>query len=84
MSIKIDDVCTGCGACVAACPLQALSLATELPKGRGRKRALVDPLHCCDCGGCIACCPHLAMHLDLNLSRKERAQNDTNDSFPMD
>jgi len=47
--VYIKDRCTGCGACVAACPHQALSLT---PEG-----VLADPDRCQGCGACVAACP---------------------------
>jgi dissimilatory sulfite reductase (desulfoviridin) alpha/beta subunit len=45
--------CTGCGACEAACPDGAVSLADGL--------AVVDPAACLACGRCVAVCPTGAM-----------------------
>ncbi len=57
MTITIGERCSGCGVCVATCPFGALSLHTDQPRGRGRKKAVVDGLLCCRCGGCIDQCP---------------------------
>ncbi|MCD6416029.1 MAG: 4Fe-4S binding protein [Planctomycetes bacterium] len=47
--VRIDqDRCTRCGACVAACPLQAA-------KGRVERKAL--PADCFSCGRCLNTCP---------------------------
>lgn len=53
--------CTGCGHCVAACRLHALSLETEQPNGFGQKRAQVDTARCSGCGDCLPACPYQAL-----------------------
>jgi pyruvate formate lyase activating enzyme len=47
-----SERCVCCGACVAACPQQAVSL--DLP---GR----IDRLRCDDCGKCVLACPSSAL-----------------------
>ncbi|MBD1400018.1 4Fe-4S binding protein [Pelobacter sp. M08fum] len=65
MAVIISERCSGCGACVSACPFAALTLLTDQPRGRGKKRAVVDPCLCCNCGGCIDQCPLNAINLTL-------------------
>lgn len=56
MAVKVDiDTCIGCGACVATCPVQALSMDND--------KAKVDPDVCVDCGACIGVCPVNALSL---------------------
>ncbi|MDG6220092.1 MAG: 4Fe-4S binding protein [Candidatus Thermoplasmatota archaeon] len=51
MPAKIDQgTCTGCGACVSACPAEAISL-------QDNGKAIVDPDACIDCGACVDECP---------------------------
>ena len=59
--LQIAATCTGCGRCVAACPIHALTLVTERANGFGRKTATVDPQRCTGCGLCLPACPHLAL-----------------------
>ncbi len=50
MSATVDtEKCSGCGDCVAACPLDAISIQAE--------KAVVDPETCGDCGACVDVCP---------------------------
>ena len=50
-----EEVCMGCGQCVAICAYDALKLDTV------RKKAVVDPLKCQGCGACAATCPSKAI-----------------------
>lgn len=49
------EQCVGCGACVAACPFDALTLQDGL--------AIVDAAHCMGCGVCEGQCPAGAIAL---------------------
>ncbi len=52
-----EDVCTGCGLCVAACPYDAREID---PK---RKISVVKEALCQGCGACISVCPNNASEL---------------------
>ncbi len=57
MSIVIDqEKCTGCGECVVACPLEAISMKND--------KAQVDPDTCGGCGACVDVCPAGAISLE--------------------
>ncbi|GAB4279238.1 MAG: NADH-quinone oxidoreductase subunit NuoF [Deferrisomatales bacterium] len=49
-AFEITDSCTGCRACVAACPVDAVS-------GERRARHAIDPELCIRCGACRDACP---------------------------
>ncbi len=42
-------VCTGCGACISACPVGAIALVDSV--------ASIDPDRCTQCGACVEACP---------------------------
>ncbi|MDR3111334.1 MAG: 4Fe-4S binding protein [Planctomycetaceae bacterium] len=57
MSAKVDhSKCTGCGGCVSACPLDAITVTDD--------KATVDPNTCGDCGSCIDACPEGAISME--------------------
>ena len=45
-----EETCTGCGACVDVCPVEAITLKDD-------GKAKVDPDTCIDCGVCVTECP---------------------------
>ncbi len=48
--------CTGCGACVDVCPVQAISLVNG--------KAVVDKETCIDCAACTSECPSEAITME--------------------
>ncbi|MBN1860687.1 MAG: 4Fe-4S binding protein [Candidatus Thermoplasmatota archaeon] len=56
MAVKVDkEKCTGCGACVTACPVEALKVVNE--------KVEVNEDTCIDCGTCVDECPVQALSL---------------------
>ena len=51
----VNEKCTGCGLCVNACPVEAISLKNN--------KAKVDTEKCVDCGQCVAECPNAAIRI---------------------
>lgn len=64
-----EDVCSGCGVCVAVCKTEATTLKEE----DGKKKAHIDKAKCEGCGVCIAACPSGARKLKegYKVSREE-------------
>ena len=50
MAFKINDDCIGCGACVAECPVEAIS-------DNGSGQMVIDADTCLSCGACAGVCP---------------------------
>ena len=51
MAYVIDkEKCIGCGACVADCPVEAITINDE-------GKAVINPEKCIGCGTCSAVCP---------------------------
>lgn len=44
------DTCVGCGSCVGACPVNAISMD-------GDGKAVINQETCIKCGTCIGICP---------------------------
>ena len=48
-----EDLCSGCGVCVAICPYEA----STLERKDGQIKSAIDDLKCKRCGVCISACP---------------------------
>ncbi|MBE6595644.1 MAG: 4Fe-4S dicluster domain-containing protein [Ruminococcaceae bacterium] len=49
MAYKITDACVACGACVEACPVEAIT--------EGDGKYVINPDLCIECGACEGECP---------------------------
>lgn len=56
MAAKVDrKKCTGCGACVEVCPVEAIKMVNDV--------AVIDENECTECGLCVDECPEDAISL---------------------
>ncbi len=60
--------CPGCGACVSACPVDAISLKADK---WGYYRSSVDYEKCINCGKCAHICPALQLQANSNTKRPD-------------
>lgn len=63
MELKIyEDRCKGCGSCVKACPMKALSFSEKI-NVQGVNFTQVDREKCIACGTCYTVCPDLVFEI---------------------
>jgi ferredoxin len=77
--LAIDHAaCNGCGKCVDACPVEALSLVSANDPTRPRKKASrLDEGACLGCGVCVGACPENGLRLASRPKRVITPLNST-------
>jgi len=65
-----SDACNGCGKCVDACPVEAMTLVSANDPARARKRvAKLDADVCLGCGVCVRACDRKGLELTPRAQR---------------
>ncbi len=59
-----NDKCKGCGKCVSACPIDAISMTDAKPR-----KAAIDNGLCLGCGVCYSTCKFDALHMKARAQR---------------
>jgi ferredoxin len=79
-----DDLCNGCGKCVDACPVEAMTLVSANdPQKPRKKKAVLDDERCLGCGVCIATCAKDALMLRMREERVITPLNSTHRAVVM-
>jgi ferredoxin len=61
---RVEEDCNGCGKCVQACPVEAMSLVSANdPRYPKKKSAQLNEQLCLGCGVCVPVCSRKALHL---------------------
>ena len=71
MAYVVTQSCTSDGACVIACPVNAIHPAPGEPGFAGAEMLYVDPVSCVDCGACATACPVDAILPHTKLTEKQ-------------
>jgi len=58
----VEELCSGCGACVDVCPYEARALTWVGGPGSGRI-STVNAALCQNCGACVVACPNKASRI---------------------
>lgn len=65
-----EAACSGCGACVTACPVEALALVSAHdPHRAAARKAQLDAARCLGCGVCVRACKPKAIRLRARRAR---------------
>ncbi len=70
LPVVSEEDCNGCGKCVTACPVEAMSLTSANDPHRLRKKkAKVDNDLCLGCGVCVRTCDRDGLRLEARTER---------------
>jgi len=69
ISITDKSTCIGCGKCIKACPIEAISFEDNANKAEMKSKVQIDREICLGCGVCVRACPTHSLSLE---SRPER------------
>ncbi|MDJ0953298.1 MAG: 4Fe-4S dicluster domain-containing protein [Acidimicrobiia bacterium] len=70
LPVVAEEDCNGCGKCVTACPVEAMSLTSANdPHRLRRKKAKVDKDLCLGCGVCVRTCDRDGLRLEARGER---------------
>ena len=65
-----EHACKGCGKCVDACPVEAMTLVSANDPAKPKRRAArLDPAACLGCGVCVRACPEGGLTLQPRAAR---------------
>ena len=65
-----EELCNGCGKCVTACPVEAMTLVSANdPHRPKRRKAVLDTALCLGCGVCTRVCPTVGIALEARAER---------------
>jgi len=68
--VVTDSDCTGCGRCITACPVEAMTLVSANNPAKPKlKVAKLQEDYCLGCGVCVRTCPTGSLHLKSRPSR---------------
>jgi ferredoxin len=79
-----NQTCTGCGQCIAVCPINAIELVSD-PSGEDtkKKKARIHPEVCLGCGICARNCKTKSISMDLRKTRVVTPVNTIHNSMIM-
>jgi ferredoxin len=82
--VVTESGCNGCGKCVVACPVEAMTLVSaNNPAKPKMKVAKLDPERCLGCGVCVRTCPTETIFLRSRPSRVITPLNGTHRAVVM-